>query len=288
MKTICAILLIFLFSANAHGQYTDIPYNTDQILPSNRILTNLIATEKQYAVVFGNKGVKDSVLLSTKQYAYNPAHQLMRWDLKIEGNKTKISRKYYYSQYNTLLKYVDITSNAGLKAGKIDSLTYLLQYDTLGNIRFIFRFGRDTLNLQTTQMMYNSQKQLISMMHKVNEGEYLTDKAIIYNENGDLAGLYYLDVHGNEIASYSFDYDYPNKKRQVFKAGKKLYEVYTYNLNKDCIKKEHFNDVAYTDIKNAVPLETTKYYYDDNGLLGNEVTYTGSALTSFIKHIYSK
>ena len=95
MKTVYVILAGFLFTTSTHAQYIDIPYNTDPILPSKRIVANLIATEKEYAVVFGNKGVKDSVLIWTKQYAYSPAHQLVSWELKTEGSKTKISRKYY-------------------------------------------------------------------------------------------------------------------------------------------------------------------------------------------------
>jgi hypothetical protein len=289
MKRVYLALVYFLFAVDAYGQYTDVPYNDDPVLPGKRLVARQIKTETVYSYRFGNKGVKDSVLLLTKQYTYNDLHQLVKEETTTPDSKIKPNTSYLYNKYNEVVKMT--LFNGKTVKGKPDYTVYEFQYDTLGHPHFIFKYNRDTSNLTTTGKIYNSKHQLISVSLKVGYGESFTIRNLTYNEDGDLYGLEYIDGNGNTTAEYAFGYNKPAKKRMVYlisKDKRKLYEVYTYTINKDHSKIEQFNYVDPKNVKDATPSQTIKYYYDENGLLGNEVTYQGNELVSFIKHFYVK
>jgi YD repeat-containing protein len=290
MKAVYLFFISCLFAVNVYGQYADVPHNDDPVLPNKRLVAAQVKTEKAYGYHFGKKGIADSVLLWTKLYTYNTQNQLIRQETLNDG-KTKVSSIYWYNKYSEIVKMAEV-SGKRIK-GRLDSTFYQFQYDTLGNTRFIYKYNRDTSNVYTTERIYNDKKQVISVLLKVgiNDGDFFTIRNLTYNENGDLSALEYLDGNGNTTAEYAFTYDYPNKKRLVFlltKDKRKFYEAYTYTINKDIARLEQFTDVDAKKISSAVPSQVTKYYYDGNGLMASEVTYTDGELTSFTKYFYEK
>ncbi|MBW4889485.1 hypothetical protein KXQ82_07155 [Mucilaginibacter sp. HMF5004] len=286
MKPAYLLFISFLFTASVYGQYTYVPYSNGVEMPNRRLAANHISTQSAYTYRFGNKGIKDSVLLWTKHYKYNELGQLVRMEIRESGKKNTYT-KYQYNQNNYLVKQVQVTERSKTKA---DSVLFDFDYDAFGNQQFIGRFTKDTSDLQITHQIYNSKNQLISVLIKVNEADFFTSQNLTYNENGDLSILAYLDAAGNTINEYYFSYDYPAKKQMVsvIKNNKrKLYQAFTYNINKDRIRFEEFNYVDYSNIANANPNAVTKYY-DDKGLLGTEVTYQGGTLINYVKYMYAK
>jgi hypothetical protein len=288
MKVVYLFLLVILISPTAYAQYANLPYDDGPVLPNKRLVANRITVEKAYAYRFGKNGISDSALLWTKFYYYNLFNQLIRQEQKTEGSKLQSYTKYAYNNYGLVAKHVEVTVRS---KAKTDSVIYEYGYDTLANQRFIYKYNKDTTNLHTTEKIYNSKHQVISVLLKIEDGEFFTIRNLTYTENGDLSALEYLDGSGNTTVEYSFNYDYPARKRIVYtitNGKKKLYQAYTYSINKDCLRLEQFNYVDPKNEKGAIPTQTTKYYYDDKGLLGNEVVYDGSDLSSFVKHFYSQ
>jgi YD repeat-containing protein len=284
MKHLYLLIFCVVCSVSAYGQYADVPYSDDPVLPNRRLVKNQIAAEKVYGYRFGSKGIKDSVLLFTRQYTYNALHQLVKQETTT-GSAKPVVTKYVYDKYNNLAKQVEFK-------GKADSTVYEFGYDTLGNTRFIYKYNKDTSNLQTTQNIYNSKNQLISVLMKIGYGgEFFTIRNLTYNEDGDLYNLEYLDPNGNTTAEYAFAYDHSARKRLVYKIvneKRKLYQAYTYTINKDQSRMEQFNYVDLKNQKSAAATQITKYYYDDFGLLTIEVTYDGDKMDTYTRHFYEK
>ncbi len=290
MKAIYLLLIVSLFTVSAYGQYTDVPHNEDPALPNKRLVANHITTETAYAYRFGKNGISDSALLWTKHYTYNAQNLLIKEETTNSGSKAILSIIYIYDKYNLVFKKAEITVKRS--KGKPDTTFFEFRYDTLGNIRAIFKYNSDTSNLTTIQKIYNSRNQLISVLLKIgDDGEFFTIRNLTYNENGDLAAVEYIGNDGNIANERVFSYDYPNRKRLVYlvvKGKRKLYEAYTYNINKDRSRFEQFNSVDENKAEDATPEQITKYYYDERGLLSSETTYVGGGLTSFVKHFYLK
>ena len=284
MRQLYLLLFSIVCSVSAYGQYTDVPYSDGPVLPNIRLVKNEIATEKVYGYRFGSRAIKDSVLLFTRQYTYNALHLLVKQET-ITGSSKPVVTKYVYNKYNNLAKQIELK-------GKADSTVYEFRYDTLGNTRFMFKYNKDTSNLQITQNIYNSKNQLISVLMKIGYGgEFFTIRNLTYNEDGDLYNLEYLDANGNTTAEYAFAYDHPARKRLVYKIvndKRKLYQAYTYTINKDYSRVEQFNYVDPKNEKGAMPTQVTKYYYDDLGLMRIEVTYEADKMDTYTKHFYEK
>lgn len=288
MKHLFSLLYCFLLVAAAYAQDIDDPYHDGPQMADQRLLAAMIKTEQAFECHFGKNGIKDSVLISDVHFTYDNKGVLQTRQ-QTDGRGISL-QQYMYDSIGRVHKLITYSGKSAVKQLS-HPVFHEYVYDTTGSVRFMYRYDADTSHLSIINHIYNSKNQLITVTLKLDTGSDIALRNLTYDDEGRLMHLDYLDVDGAPTAMYAFGYDAANRQQLVYAIVNgipKLYRVFTFNARNKRIKTEEYNYVELRNVKNALPVKNTRYYYDDNGLLAIEVTMTNGKLTNYIEYKYTK
>ena len=265
--------------------------NNSDIIRSHNILK-----EEIYQYSFHKDKIKDSSLVKINYYDTLGNQITVIQDPNLlpiiihklpEGSVTTYS--YQYDKKGKLIKQV---SENPFLFGQIN-IEY--EYDSAGNIAFVFYYNKDTTTLKTERRIYNSKQQVEDVYTKIGNSEFYNSAQYFYEETGKLISESIFDSKGKILFSHYYqDGEDPGKKMIYVEMNnnRRLQKVIFYDNHKRRIKEttdpkeELLNDNEVSDYEKFMGVD--EYKYNNDNTFFQWTSYTGGKKNQLNRHYYFK